>query len=205
MTNLLPKSEAWAIDVTQRFLSHLVVDVRDQMKGQGHTYDSSQASRAPFAQISALQGAFSAAVLAELNLQRVRNIAQQEVKSTHAFHTQLTNNMSVAEKTLHRNQTRECWSCGSPNHVYSDRTGTIFCPRASEPEVKAKFDATRKDFQERRKARSKKTNDKRKGANISTILSTLLRDDGQLEALRALLSDKKAKTNSSTTKDFVVL
>jgi uncharacterized Zn finger protein (UPF0148 family) len=206
LTSFLPKSESWAIDVTQHFLSHLVVDVRDQMKGQGHTYDSSKASRAPFAQISALQRAFSAAVLAELNLQRVRNIAQQEVKSTHAFHAKLTNNMSVAEKTLQRHQSRECWGCGSPDHVYSDRTGTIFCPRAGEPEVKAKFDATRKDFQERRKARTRKTTDKRKGANISTILSSLLKDDDQLEQLKALLSsNKKAKTESSPTKDFVVL
>jgi uncharacterized Zn finger protein (UPF0148 family) len=114
--------------------------------------------------------------------------------------------MSIAEKTLQCHQWRECWACGSPDHVYSDRTGTIFCPRAGKPKVKAKFDATRKDFQERRKACSKKTTDKRKGANISTILSTLLRDDDQLEQLKVLLSsNKKAKTESSPTKDFVVL
>jgi hypothetical protein len=136
LTSFLPKNHAWTIDITQHFLSHLLVNIRDQMKGQGHTYDPSTSSRLPFAQISALQTAFSSATLAEVNLQRVRNIAQQEVKSTHAFHTQLTNNMSVAEKTLQRHQARECWGCGSPDYVYSDRTGTIFCPRAGEPEVR---------------------------------------------------------------------
>jgi uncharacterized Zn finger protein (UPF0148 family) len=208
LTSFLPKSALWSIHITQHFLSHLVVGIRDQMKGQGHTYDPSTASQAPFAQISTLQVAFSAAILAELNLQRVRNIAQQEVKSTHAFHSKLTNNMSVAEKTLQRHQARECWGCGSADHVYSDRTGTIFCPRASGPEVKAKFDATRKDFQERRKACTKKTNNKRKHSsnsnNISTILSTLLEDDDQLEQLKALLSsNKKAKNAASNSQDFI--
>jgi uncharacterized Zn finger protein (UPF0148 family) len=202
LTSFLPKNMEWSIDVTQHFLSHLVVDVRDQMKGQGHQYDPATASRAPFAQISALQTAFSAAILAETNLQRVRNIAQQEVKSTHAFHTKLTNNMSVAEKTMQRHQARECWGCGSPDHVYSDRTGTIFCPRASEPEVKAKFDATRKDFQDRRRARADKTVKKRKSANTSTILASLMQDEEQLEALKALLT-KKTKTTSTTRQDFI--
>jgi hypothetical protein len=46
-----------------------------------------------------------------------------------------------------------------------------------------------------------KTTDKRKGANISTILFSLLQDDDQLKQLKALLSsNKKAKT-----KDFIVL
>jgi uncharacterized Zn finger protein (UPF0148 family) len=177
------------------------------MKGQGHVYDPATSSRAPFAQISALQSAFSAAVLAETNLQRVRNIAQQEVKSTHAFHTKLTNNMSVAEKTLTRHQPRKCWGCGSPDHVYSNRTGTIFCPRASEPEIKAKFDATLKDFQERRKARTRKTTEKRKSTNMSTILTSLLQDKDQLEQLKALLlsGSKKAKTTTNASQDFVTL
>ena len=153
LTSFLPKSKDWSIDVTQHFLSHLVIDIRDQMKGQGHVYDPATSTRAPFDQISTLQSAFSSAILAETNLQRVRNIAQQEVQSTHAFHTQLAPaHLSVAEKTIQRYQPRECWGCGSPDHVYSDKTGKIFCPRASEPEIKAKFDATRKDFQERRKA-----------------------------------------------------
>jgi uncharacterized Zn finger protein (UPF0148 family) len=206
LTSFLPKSNDWSIDVTQHFLSHLVTDVRDQMKGQGHIYDPAISTRAPFAQISALQTAFSSAILAETNLQRVRNIAQQEVKSTHAFHTnlQMKSNMSVAEKTITRYQPRECWGCGSPDHVYSDRTGTIFCPRAAEPEVKAKFDATRKDFQERRKARAKKTSDKRKSSNMTTVLSTLLQDL-DADQLRALLANKKPKTETddSTKKDFI--
>jgi hypothetical protein len=44
LTSFLPKSASWSIDVTQHFLSHLVVGIRDQMKGQGHTYDPSIAS-----------------------------------------------------------------------------------------------------------------------------------------------------------------
>jgi uncharacterized Zn finger protein (UPF0148 family) len=141
-------------------------------------------------------------------LQQVRNIAQQEVKLTHAFHSKLTNNMSVAEKTLQRHQACKCWGCGSAGHVYFDRTGTIFCPRASELEVKAKFNATRKDFQECRKACTKKSNGKRKQSsnsnNISTILSTLLEVDDQLEQLKALLSsNKKARNAASSSQDFV--
>ena len=206
LTSFLPKSRDWSIDVTQHFLSHLVTDVRDQMKGQVHVYNPATSSQAPFTQISALQAAFSSAILAETNLQRVRNIAQQEVKSTHAFHTNLNlqNNMSVAEKTMTRYQPRKCWGCGSSEHVYSDRTGTIFCPRASEPEVKAKFDATRKDFQERRKARSKKFSEKRKGTNLSTALSTLLQDL-DADQIRALIANKKPKTERSTPdkKDFI--
>jgi hypothetical protein len=207
LTSFLPKNTAWSIDVTQHFLSHLLVEVRDQMKGQGHVYDPATSSRAPFAQISALQRAFSAAILAETNLQRVRNIAQQEVKSTHAFHASLPANLSVAEKTMQKHQARECWGCGSPDHVYSDRTGTIFCPRGSEPAIKAKFDATRKDFQDRRKARSKKFSDKRKTAsNVSTINLTL--KDVDEDKLKALLSPtKKVKTTASgsPSKNYVTL
>jgi uncharacterized Zn finger protein (UPF0148 family) len=202
LTSFLPKSSDWSIDVTQHFLSHLIIDVRDQMKGQGHTYDPASASRAPFNQISALQTAFSAAVLAETNLQRVRNIAQQEVKSTHAFHTSIASHMSIAEKTMQRHQVRECWGCGSPDHVYSDRSGTVFCPRASKPEVKAKFDATRKEFQDRRKARNKKTVDKRKS---NSLLSTFLQDV-DMEQLKAFVSTKKAKTVDSSKKlEFLTL
>jgi uncharacterized Zn finger protein (UPF0148 family) len=109
--------------------------------------------------------------------------------------------MSVAEKTLQRHQARECWGCGSPDHVYSDRTGTIFCPRASKPEVKAKFDATRKDFQDHCKSLTRKSSDKRKSANISSVL-----DDDQMEQLKALLSsNKKAKPATSTSTEFVTL
>jgi hypothetical protein len=36
LTNFLIKSSDWSINVTQPFLSHLIVDVRNQMKGQGH-------------------------------------------------------------------------------------------------------------------------------------------------------------------------
>jgi hypothetical protein len=98
LTSFLDKSSSWSINMTQHFLLHLLVDILDQMKGQGHQYNPDTNSCAPFAQILALQTAFSAATLAKLNLQRVRNIAKQKVKSTHAFHTKLTNNMSVAGK-----------------------------------------------------------------------------------------------------------
>jgi hypothetical protein len=58
LTSFLDKSSAWSIDVTQHFLLHLLVDIHDQMKGQGHQYDPATASRALFAQISALKSAF---------------------------------------------------------------------------------------------------------------------------------------------------
>jgi hypothetical protein len=111
LTSFLPKSSSWSIDVTQHFLSHLLVDIRDQMKGQGHNYDQDTASRAPFAQISACQTAFSACslTLSELSLQRVfkeYSPTRSQVYPTHAFHTKLTNNMSVAEKTIQRHQER---------------------------------------------------------------------------------------------------
>jgi hypothetical protein len=44
LTSFLPKRRDWSIDVTQHFLSHLVIDVRDQMKGQGHVYDPATAT-----------------------------------------------------------------------------------------------------------------------------------------------------------------
>jgi uncharacterized Zn finger protein (UPF0148 family) len=110
--------------------------------------------------------------------------------------------MSVAEKTMQRHQVRECWGCGSPGHVYSDRSGTIFCPRASEPEVKAKFDATRKEFQDRRKAHTKKTLEKRKS---NSLLSTFLQDI-DMEQLKAFVSNKKLKpTDSSKQVQFITL
>jgi hypothetical protein len=84
-----------------------------------------------------------------------------------------------------------------------DRSGTIFCPCTTEPKIKAKFDATRKDFQEHRKARAKKTTEKRKSSKISTILSTLLQDDDQLEQLKVLLTSKKAKTTPLTSQEFI--
>jgi uncharacterized Zn finger protein (UPF0148 family) len=113
--------------------------------------------------------------------------------------------MSVAEKTIQRYQPRECWGCGSPDHVYSDKTGKSFCPRASKAEVKAKFDATRKDFQERRKARTKKFSEKRKSSNsnnISTVLATLLQEL-DADQIKALLANKKPKIEAGSNKDFV--
>jgi hypothetical protein len=68
LTNFLPKSSSWLIGMTQHFLSHLLVNICDQIKGQGRHYHPANASRALFSQISALQTAFSAATLAELNL-----------------------------------------------------------------------------------------------------------------------------------------
>jgi hypothetical protein len=113
--------------------------------------------------------------------------------------------MSVAEKTMQHHQAHECWGCGSPQHVYSDRTGTIFCPRASKPEVKAKFDATCKDFQECHGTCTKKTNEKRKSSNISQTLTTLIHDRKQLEQLKTLLSlSKKPKMAASpSSQEFV--
>jgi hypothetical protein len=103
---------------------------------------------------------------------------------------------------MQHHQACECWGCGSLDHVYS-RTGTIFCPRASEPEVlKAKFDVTRKDFQECRRDQIYKTVKKCKNINTSTILSSLMQDDEQLEALRALLT-KKPNMTSATCQDFI--
>ncbi len=74
---------------------------------------------------------------------------------------------------MQRHQVCECWGFGSPDHVYSDRSGKNFCPRASKPGVKAKFDATRKEFQDQRKACTKKTLDKCKS---NSLLSTFLQD-----------------------------
>jgi hypothetical protein len=69
LTNFLPECSSWLINVAQHFFDHLLVNIHDQMKGQGHNYDQGTVPRAPFAQISALQNAFSATILAEMNLQ----------------------------------------------------------------------------------------------------------------------------------------
>jgi hypothetical protein len=169
LTNFLPKTASWSIDVTQHFLSHLVVDIRDQMKGQGHTYDPSIASRAPFAQISTLQSAFSAAILAELNLQRVRNIAQQEVKSTHAFHSKLTNNMSVAKKTLQRHQARECWAAVPPTTSTSPKPVQSFALERANLKSKPSSTPLAKIFRNAAKLALRKLTTKGSRAATATI------------------------------------
>jgi hypothetical protein len=80
---------------------------------------------------------------------------------------------------------------------------TPFCPCAAKPEIKGTFDATHKDFQEQCRARMKKTNDKRKSSNISTILSTPLQDKDQLNQLKALLSAKNPRMAASPSQEFV--
>jgi hypothetical protein len=176
------------------------------MKGQGHVYDPATASQAPFNQILALQPAFFAAILAEINLQRVRNIVQQEVKSTHAFHTTLSNHLSVADKTMQRHQVCKCWGCGSLDHVCSDQSGTIFCPSANKPEVKTKFDATQKDTHDPcRKACTKKTmEDKRKSGNLLSTFLPLFNKTSMWNSSKHLFPTRRQKPLTSLRNRYLL-
>ena len=45
----------------------------------------------------------------------------------------------------------QCWGCGAMDHVYFDKEqGMIVCPRANEPEVRAKAAQVHQEFKTRR-------------------------------------------------------
>eukprot|EP00957_Ditylum_brightwellii_P089293 6799040-Ditylum_brightwellii.AAC.1 len=78
MTNFLPKRTKWPLDVTLHFNTHLVGDVKHQIAVSGYRYNASQNDGSPYAQLSFLQAAYSAACLAKLNVSKIQNIVKKE-------------------------------------------------------------------------------------------------------------------------------
>jgi hypothetical protein len=78
------------------------------MDASPYRYNSVNASRPPWDQMTALQAAFAAATAAEATNNRVRRITQSQI-STQAFPTNV--NQSVAEKTIQKytKLSNDCW------------------------------------------------------------------------------------------------
>ena len=89
LTGFMPKLGQWSIDVTQHFINHVSPDIRDGMESQGFTYNTTASTKDAFSQITALQNAFAAASLADKNVSKIKLIAQEEMKSSHAFITKV--------------------------------------------------------------------------------------------------------------------
>jgi hypothetical protein len=200
LTNFLPKTESWSIDVVQHFCNNVTPAVREQMQTQSYNYDASKGSKFPFDQIMNLQAAFAAATLAEKNLARVRNIAKNEMQASHAFHAQV--NASRAEDTI-KKYTNEvaCWGCGG-NHPWANKAGQLFCPKKDDPACQKKAAAARIDFVARAKKRNKEKSEKRKAQSAMTSLL----DGVNADELKAFISsrspEKKAKRQTGATNEF---
>eukprot|EP00957_Ditylum_brightwellii_P074481 5659545-Ditylum_brightwellii.AAC.1 len=78
MTNFPPKNKDWRMDVTQHFVTHLIPQLKEQMKSDGYVYDSMKNTRKPIDQVSSLQTAYVAANTAEQNLNRLKSLVKQE-------------------------------------------------------------------------------------------------------------------------------
>jgi hypothetical protein len=200
MTNFLPTSGNWTIDVTLHFQTHLREDIRQQMKANNYNYNAGVFGMDPYSQLMSLQNAYAQASIAETAINRVRKIAQDTV-SQHSFHTKV--NQSVAEDTIQR-YVVTCWGCDQTGHSYASKQGQITCPNKDKPGVKEKAEKARKDFNDRQR---KKKNDLKKGSkrNANTMLSEALGSMTRDE-IKALIASgspsKKAKDSPVTT--FVV-
>jgi hypothetical protein len=185
LTNFLPKSKVWPIDVVQHFVTHTTPDIRQQMQSQNFVYDATQSSKTPFDQMINLQLAFAAATLAERNLQRVRDIAQDAYTSNHAFNAKLL--LSRAEGTIKKYSAKNpCWGCGKDDHVWANRDGELFCPDQADPECQKRAAAARVEFVARNKKKSK---DQQASRKRTTAMSTLL-EEIDAEDLRAFIAHR---------------
>jgi hypothetical protein len=209
LTNFLPKSGVWPIDVVQHFITHTTPDIRQQMQSQNFIYDAAISSKAPFDQILNLQLAFAAATLAERNLQRVRDIAQDAYTSNHAFTTKLL--LSRAEGTIRKyggtgtTAKNPCWGCGKDDHVWANRDGELFCPDQADPECQKKAAAARVEFVARNKKKSK---DRAATRKRQTAMTTLF-DSVDADDLKAFIASrspvKKAKTPGADNVCFTII
>jgi hypothetical protein len=95
MTNFLPKSGTWPLDVGQHFFTHLLDDVRQQMTANKYSYDSTQSSKTPYDQITQLQEAYAAATVAESQIKKIKTIARTEI-SAQSFHAHA--HLPIAER-----------------------------------------------------------------------------------------------------------
>jgi hypothetical protein len=200
MTNFLPTSGNWTINVTLHFQTHLREDIRQQMKSSNYSYNAGIFAMDPYSQLTDLQNAYAQASIAETAINRVQKIAQDTV-SQHSFHTKV--NQSVAEDTIQR-YVVTCWGCDQTGHSYASKHGQITCPKKDKPGVKEKAEKSRKDFNDRQR---KKKNDIKKGSkrNANTLLSEALggMTRNEIKALIASGSPSKKGEDSPVT-TFVV-
>lgn len=153
LLDFLPKIGQWPLDVVQDFITHLKPEIREDLNSPKSTfrYNAMTASKEAHDQMMNLQLAYSAALAIEKTLGNMRQIAQNEMQSNHAFMA----NFSLADKAMRDNGKkleRVCWGCKSPNHAYA-QGGKVVCPRASEPDIAAEAEKCRKEYNDRRKAR----------------------------------------------------
>eukprot|EP00957_Ditylum_brightwellii_P148677 11319379-Ditylum_brightwellii.AAC.1 len=149
---------------------HLIPEIKQQMTADKFVYDSMTAARDPFTQITNLQTAYAAAVMAEHSLQRVKDI----VKTETAGHTFMATaqpvqvNASAAEKTLQYHREKAFWGCGATDHNFSRKGGHIVCLKVHLPEVKANAD---KHFEQFKAMRMRAAESKKKKTHklVATI------------------------------------
>jgi hypothetical protein len=156
------------------------------MDSSPYRYNSVNASRIPWDQMTALQAAFAAATVTEATNNRVRQITQSQI-SAQAFPTNV--NQSVAEKTIQKytKLSNDCWGCGGSNRAYAKRDGTITCPNKDQPGV------AEKTQKERRAAFNERI--KKQHSTKKRSMSNML-----VKALSALPPDKISATLSSAKK-----
>ena len=204
MTNFLPKTGTWSIDIVNHFINHLIDNVRHQMQSQNFTYNPSTAGKDPFTQITNLQKAYAAACVAETQLNQVRSIAKSEY-TAHALSAQvvgqtLNTNLSgsIADRTIRNHkETNTCWGCGATDHVYAVK-GKIVCPRQNDPAIVEAADKKRKLFNKNRKEKRDK---KRK---LNTMLLELVKMN-EVGTLHTKTKAEDKKSNHICFSSFVCL
>eukprot|EP00957_Ditylum_brightwellii_P109583 8357915-Ditylum_brightwellii.AAC.1 len=89
--------------------------------------------------------------------------------------------MSVAEQTLRKHSKRLCGGCGSPEHSYSLKGGTVICPKKHLPEVKERAEKAYADFKKKREKRESRKGKREFKELVNTVFRTMSTED-----LRAL-------------------
>lgn len=141
LIDFLPKIGPWPLDVVQDFITHLKTEIREDLNSPKSTfrYNAMTASKEAHDQMMNLQKAYSAALAIEKTLGNMRQIAQIEMQSNHAFMA----NFSLADKAMRDNGKK----------LERVQGTTVICPRAQEPEIAAEAEKCRKEYNDRRKAR----------------------------------------------------
>ena len=198
LTNFLPKSGQWPIDVVHHFITHLDQTLQDGLHSQQFIYNAANASKQAYDQILALQKAFAVALTCEKQDMKIQTIAESTVKSNQAFMTNV--NASRAETTISRIKSGQgCWGCGGTDHRFVDKNKKVTCPNAHMPGVKERAEKARQAYLAKRfpKKDGKKTDRDNLKAYINYASKSMNNED-----IRSLYeyATKKLKT-SHTTED----
>lgn len=180
LLNFLPKIGTWPLDVVQNFISHSKKEIREELNSpkSSFRYNPLTTSKAPHEQMINLQKAYSAALAIEKSQNNMKLIAQNELKSSHAF--MATAHFSLADKAMKENGKKLekiCWGCKSTEHQYTDRSGKVICPKASDPSVMAEAAKCREEYNKKRRAR-RNNSDKRLRAQLARVLGSNVTTDG---------------------------